>query len=272
LQAIIFVTVAVMKRLKVLIVLDSAARPQDLIDLVKQDVRLDLSEVVSKTEVVDALLRCSPDLIFAHIAARDTEAASFFSIANKKRTTPVIVVSPHEGYAIKAFEFCALDYLLKPISVGRFRRSIDRAVKEIENSSKHLRGRNLLSLLTKPHLSESTDRLCVKCGASIRLLHAGTIYWIEASDQHVKFYDNGNCHLSRASLSQVEAKLDPRKFIRIHRSAIVNLQHVREVLLENQNACYAVLANGTSIRVSPLRKNHFLNALGEIRALKDLVE
>jgi two-component system, LytTR family, response regulator len=116
------------------------------------------------------------------------------------------------------------------------------------------------------------DRLCVKCGARIEFLHPEKIYWIEAADQYMKFYTKNKCHLSRTTLSQLEEQLDRKNFIRVHRRAIVNIQYLHEIVLKDRKTCYAVLANGTVVRISQLRRDGLFSAIGDIRLLEESVK
>jgi len=131
---------------------------------------------------------------------------------------------------------------------------------------------SFFSRVAQTGLLKLDDRLCVKCGTTIEFLRAETIYWIEADDQYARFYSSTKCHVSRMTISYLEEQLDRSKFIRIHRRAIVNLQHVQEILFKDRKTTYAILDNGTKVRVSHFRKNPFLNALGDIRILESNYE
>jgi two-component system LytT family response regulator len=130
-----------------------------------------------------------------------------------------------------------------------------------------MEGRFFSELATNGFL-QIGNRLCVKSGLKIEFIKTESIYWIEACDQYIRIYCSGPCCRSRVRISDLDGRLEPTKFLRIHRCAIVNLQHVREVLLNNRKECYAILNDGTKLRVSRHRKEILFSALGVIPILE----
>jgi two-component system LytT family response regulator len=150
----------------------------------------------------------------------------------------IVFVTAYERFALDAFGVHAVDYLLKPIELARFREAM-AAVKErarLEQARETREG-----YLT---------RVVVRCGTKDLLVNAGDIVWIEAADYYACLHVADKEHLLRESIKSLEAKLDPSKFVRIHRSAIVNVDSVREIHREGRAEGWVLLANGSRPRMS----------------------
>jgi two-component system LytT family response regulator len=136
----------------------------------------------------------------------------------------VIFVTAFDRYAIKAFEVCALDYLLKPFDRERFSKALARA-RSIGDVSARVRA----VLEQWSGRKNFADRLVVRTGGRVFFLRVEEIDWIEAAGNYVRLHAGNEEHLYRKTMSRIEASLDPAKFARIHRSAIVNVDRVKEL-------------------------------------------
>ncbi len=164
---------------------------------------------------------------------------------------PVIVfVTAFDQYAIRAFEVYALDYLLKPFDRGRFKKALSRARAHLEDRNGEL-GARLIRLLGELKSGRrSMERLVIKESGRVFFIKASEIHWIEAAGNYVRLHLDDGAHLMRETMSRLEEGLDPDKFLRIHRSTIVNVDAVRE-LQPMFNGEYAViLVNGTQLSLS----------------------
>jgi two-component system LytT family response regulator len=163
-----------------------------------------------------------------------------------------VFVTAYASYALKAFEVRALDYLLKPFSDERFEATLSRARERVRSREREALGEKVLSLVEtlpreeKPYVS----RLVVKNRGQVRFLDVRDVEWIEASGVYVVIHERGREHLVRESLSALEARLDPSRFARIHRSAIVSLDRVAELRLDDRGGCRVVLGDGTILPLS----------------------
>ena len=147
----------------------------------------------------------------------------------------VVFVTAYDRYALKAFEFEALDYLLKPFDDARFFRVLERAKNAIAQR------------VDGPH---AMDRLIVRSAGRVVFLRAAEIDWIEAADYYACLHVGARTHLLRRSLADLEREMDPHTFCRIHRSAIVNIARVRELRLDSNGEYEVVLESGKALRLS----------------------
>jgi two-component system, LytTR family, response regulator len=164
----------------------------------------------------------------------------------------IVFVTAHDQYALKAFETGALDYLLKPFDNRRFERALDRARERIANRQR---------TPSKP------DRIVVKNTGSVVFLKVAEIDWIEAADYYACLHTGKKSYLLRRSMTELEQDLDDASFCRIHRSAIVNLDRVRELRFGRDGEYEVLLADGTSLRLSRRYRKALQSRLGQnIRA------
>jgi two-component system LytT family response regulator len=148
----------------------------------------------------------------------------------------IVFVTAYDEHALRAFDAHALDYLLKPVARDRFRESLDRArVRVSERRAAGVVDGRLLALHSERASNRAASserrltRIAVKNGGRAFFVRAEEVDWIEAADNYIRLHVGGATHLVRESLRTLEAKLDPRLFLRVHRSAIVNIDAIREL-------------------------------------------
>jgi len=147
-----------------------------------------------------------------------------------ERMPAVIFVTAYDRYALKAFEVHALDYLLKPFDDERFARAIQRVRRQIERQSIDDLSRRLQGLLDDMQSARKyVERLVIKSAGRIFFLSVGEIDWIEAADNYVRLHAGRESHLLRETMNNLEKKLDPDQFLRVHRSRIVNARKIKEL-------------------------------------------
>ena len=187
----------------------------------------------------------------------------------------VIFVTAHDAFAVRAFESQAVDYLLKPFSDERFQAALDRAIRTIRTRGavellSEMQG--LLDRTTRgrpaqdagPPPRKALDKIVLKGDHRVRLLPVGQITWIEAEGMYVRIHTReGGAHLQRGLLRAIEASLDPRQFVRIHRSAIVNIDLVAELRQDAHGDHVAILRGGTEVRVGRRFKDRLRERLGQ---------
>lgn len=186
-----------------------------------------------------------------------------------ERMPAVVFVTAHDEYALRAFEAHALDYLLKPFSDERFEAALDRAIR-------HVRAGHAEALLSRmqamlggtsvdmPDPRRALDRIVLKGPNRVRLLPVEQISWIEADGMYVKLHlRDGSVHLHRGLIGSLDASLDDRSFVRIHRSAIVNIDVVQELRQDAHGDYIAVLRDGTDIRVGRRFRARLQTRLGQ---------
>jgi two-component system LytT family response regulator len=181
-----------------------------------------------------------------------------------------VFVTAYDQYALRAFDAHAVDYLLKPFSDERFRMSLARAAERARGSESAVRDalRRVEALLAdvRAHrrlpapaadvaasgaVDEYLDRIVVKARGRVRFLRVEEIAWIEADDVYVRLHSADRAsYLHRAPLRELEASLDPRRFVRIHRSTIVNLEFVAELQADSHGEFAVLLRDRTVLRLS----------------------
>lgn len=185
-------------------------------------------------EALQALTKQQPDLVFLDVQMPGLDGFGLIRVQGVERMPLTVFVTAHDDFAVRAFETEALDYLVKPLSETRFRTTMKRVLER-------LRARH-------------GERVAVPTGSGELLLDAGEIDWIEACDDYVAVHAGGAQYRVRVSLAALARRLDPVRFARIHRSAIVRLDHIREIRTGGRDEAMVVrLRDGTELPVSRRR-------------------
>ncbi len=185
-------------------------------------------------EALHALTLEQPDLVFLDVQMPGLDGFGLIRVQGVERMPLTVFVTAHDDFAVQAFETQALDYLVKPLSEGRFKTTMKRVLER-------LRARH-------------GDRVAVPTDTGELLLDANEIDWIEARDDWADIHAGAERYRVRASLLALERRLDPVRFARIHRSAIVRLDHVRELVTAGPDGTTVVrLRDGTELAVSRRR-------------------
>jgi two-component system, LytTR family, response regulator len=232
------------------------------------DVRV-VSECADGAEAIAEIQRERPDLVFLDIqmpglngfeVARrlmereEAPPALVFVTAYDQHALPpaVIFVTAHDEYALQAFEVHALDYLLKPFNGERFRRALQRARLELLKEQPAGVSQRLLSLLEELQQQgrRPQERLVLKTSGRVSFLKVDEIDWIEAEGNYVRLHVGVTSHLLRETMKGIEARLDPSRFIRIHRSTIVNTDRIRELQPLFHGEYAVILQDGTRLTAS----------------------
>lgn len=202
-------------------------------------------------EGVKAIMQHQPDLIFLDIQMPKINGFEMLELIDP--LPDVIFTTAFDEFAIKAFETHAIDYLLKPFSKERFDKAIQKWM------SHHLQNKTFSvtqKLIDNPaKLPEEQNRVVVKYGHHIRIIPADDIYYIEAFDDYVKIFTKEDCFLKKKTMTYFEQTLHPSDFLRIHRSFIVQLQHITRIEPYEKNQHVALLKNGKKI---PLSRNGYI--------------
>ena len=181
------------------------------------------------------------------------------------RMPNVIFVTAYDEYALKAFEYHALDYLLKPFNRDRFQETLKHARASLERRRAGDLGRRLLALVNdiKPD-APRLERLVVKSGGRVFFLRTDEIDWIEAAGNYVRLHLGEESHLFRETMNRMEARLDARRFVRIHRSRIVNTERIKELQPWFNGEYVVILRNGTRLTLSRGYRDRLQDQLGKI--------
>jgi two-component system LytT family response regulator len=161
----------------------------------------------------------------------------------------VVFVTAHDQFAIQAFEINALDYLLKPVSEERFAEALQRARSQLQRrGGEDERIVSLLQTLAAP--ARTLTRMAVRSAGKTRFVDLADVLWIQAAENYVQLHTASSRHLVHATIQSMLERLDPERFVRIHRSAIVNVRHVMQIETGAQGDYLLTLDNGFSIQSS----------------------
>ncbi|MFQ5823068.1 MAG: LytR/AlgR family response regulator transcription factor [bacterium] len=206
-----------------------------------------VAECSNGAQAVKTINDLKPDLIFLDIQMPEL---SGFDVLNRLDTIPMVIFSTaYDKYAIQAFEVNAVDYLLKPYDRMRFNQAVHRALKGLgthEGVSEQILG--LLNHLREER--QSVDRFWIRESGCLTPIKTGTIDWIEAMDDYVCLHVGKSKHLVNQTMRELEVKLDENKFMRIHRSTIVNLDRIKELRAVGDGSYQVILKDGTELSLS----------------------
>lgn len=207
-------------------------------------------------EGVKAIAKHQPDLIFLDIQMPKINGFEMLELVDN--LPGVIFTTAFDEYAIKAFEAHAVDYLLKPFSKERFDKALNKFIQNMPDSA------NISSVLqdSAAKQPEEQQRIVVKNGSHIRIIPMQDIYYIEAYDDYVKIFTKEGYQLKKKTMSYYEQILDPRQFTRVHRSYIIQLQHLTKIEPLEKNSHVALLQNGARIPLSRTGYAKLKEALG----------
>jgi two-component system LytT family response regulator len=249
-------------RVKVLIVDDEPLARALISELLKDFPEFQIiGECSNGKEALKAIKGNLPDLIFLDVQMPEMDGLAVLEEIKDERLPAIIFVTAYDQYAIRAFDFHAIDYLLKPFSRPRFEKALVNAKERIlqrplaTGDETHQQISSLLENYKNkpPHLK----RLFIKDKGKIVLLEPEKINWIEADDKYVNIHTDGKSYLIRQTLNALEAELDPQTFARIHRSTIVNLKLVQELHPLFNGEYMLILSTGTKLTISRNYKNRF---------------
>ncbi len=210
-----------------------------------------VGEAKSAEEAVAAIETASPDLVFLDVQMPDADGFAVLENINQEKLPAIVFVTAYDEYAVRAFEVNAVDYLLKPYDRKRFDSSFERAARQIQNRSDNRVSREILSLLAEAKSpAPFVERFIIKTGGRVRFLKADEIIWISSEGNYVLLHAAEKKHIFREAIGNLEQQLDARKFCRISRSAIVNLDYVRELQPLFRGEYQVILQNGTELKLS----------------------
>jgi two-component system LytT family response regulator len=216
-------------------------------------------EVIAECGDGDSAVRLvretTPDLVFLDIQMPEMDGFQVLSRVGADDMPVTIFVTAHDRFALRAFDAHAVDYLLKPIGRKRFDLALSRARQRIAGNLDRAELRRLVASLEKVAAPRYADRLAVPDRGRIRLIPADEIDWIAAAGNYVRIHAGGREHELRETLVQIEAKLDPAQFLRIHRSTIVNVHRIREIQPWFHGHHRVVLVDGTELRMSRYQRD-----------------
>ena len=213
---------------------------------------------------VKSVRALEPDLIFLDVQMPALDGFGVLEVLKKERMPVVIFVTAYNEYAIQAFEVNALDYLLKPVDCERLGKAVQRAKTHLAQppAGDDLDNRFRAMLEDIKSGSKSLKRLTIKLTGRTILLPTDEIDWIETYGNYLKVHAGRESHLIRGTMQSLETKLDPERFVRVHRSVIVNIEKVKEIYPRSNGDQDLVLQNGRQLMLSRNYRDKFFAVLG----------
>jgi two-component system, LytTR family, response regulator len=220
-----------------------------------------VGEAANGFEAVELIRREQPDLVFLDVQMPGCDGFQVLEKIGRASAPAVIFVTAYDEHALQAFEVNAVDYLLKPYDDERFnsavargkeavrRRSVEADNSRLNQLMEFLQSRMGVQIPVEPP-EESRDRILIKSSGDIYFLKAEEIDWIEAEGDYMKFHAAGRSHLMRETMARLETRLDPKRFIRIHRSTIVNIDRLRKLSPSFAGEYAVILEDGTKLKLS----------------------
>jgi len=250
--------------IRVLVVDDEPLAREKIRGMAADDAELRVvGECSNGAEAIDAIQTLRPDLILLDVQMPEVGGFAVLEALKEEGLPPVIFITAYDHYAVRAFEFHALDYLLKPFDRERFRAAIERAKRQIRRENGGALDARILALLEQMREQPRyTERLVVKTGGRVFFLNADEIDWVEAEGNYVSIHAGKKAYLLRETISGIEAQLDPRHFVRIHRSAVVNINRIKELQPWSHGEYHVILHDGTELTLSRSYRDNLQSALG----------
>jgi len=256
------------------VIVDDEALARDAIRLrLKGEPDIELvGEAADGADAVELLRKIHPDLLFLDVQMPVMDGFEVIEHVPSDQLPIVVFVTAYDQYALKAFETHALDYLLKPFTASRFHAAIDRARLEVAKSGDRGTHERLVELLeerrrarTQPvHEHERQGqgyltRLAVKRNQRFALVGVADIDWIESSGNYAHLHAHGASHVVRMTMGELERRLDPARFARIHRSTIVQIDRIQDIIAAWHGDFDVTLRDGTVLRLSRNYRDRVLN-------------
>jgi two-component system LytT family response regulator len=255
--------------IRVLVVDDEPLARNGLVSLLRRDSEVEVvGECADGRAAVVAVDVLDPDLVLLDVQMPEMDGFEVIRAVGPDRMPPVVFVTAYDQFAVRAFEVHALDYLLKPFDDERFRAALAHAKEVVRGGELGQLTRRLQALLGQPAApvppnEAPLERLVVKKPDTTLLVLVDAIDWIEAADYCVRIHAAGRVHVLRESMHRLEQRLDQSRFFRVHRSAIVNLDRVREARQTVRGEHVLVLQDGSRIRMSRIRRAALEERLGQ---------
>lgn len=239
-------------KIRALIVDDEPLARRRIKSLLAHDQSVDvIGECSDGHKAVISISELRPDLVFLDVQMPAMDGFEVIKTIGPEQMPTVIFVTAYDQYALKAFEVNALDYLLKPFDRSRFQKTLDRAKATIRRLRNGDVNHQLLSLLGNLRREqELPDRFIIKSGGRVVFLRVEEIDWMRTVGNYVRLQVGRDSHLMRETMTGMEVKLNPDRFMRIHRSIIVNLDRVKEVQPWAKGESLVIMRDGTRLIMS----------------------
>jgi len=244
-----------MERIRALIVDDEKPARRRLAELLRREPDVEVAgEARDGREAVALVQAHSPDLMFLDIQMPDLDGFAVLAALEPEQAPVTVFVTAYDRYAIQAFEARALDYLLKPFSDQRFEAALRRASQFVRSRGASEAHQPIGALLDDRAAADPEarylERLVLKSSGRVTFVGVEDVDWIEAAGMYVTLHAGSRAHLYRSSLAHLLQRLDPKRFVRVHRSIAVNTERIRELQPRSHGDYTVVLKSGTELVMS----------------------
>ena len=233
--------------------------------MLKQDPEVEIiAECSNGAEAVATIRKEKPDLVFLDVQMPEMDGFAVLDAVRLDHLPEIVFTTAYESYAIRAFELHALDYLLKPFDQVRFKAALKYAKERFHSQheeDKRLQVGTLLESIRAQR--EYLDRIIIRADGRITFLHTREIDWIEADDKYVHLHTGKGARMVRQTLAAIEGQLNPKKFLRVHRSAMVNVDRIKELQPLFNGEHSLILDDGTRLTLSRKYKDKLFELLGK---------
>ena len=254
-----------MRKLRALIVDDEPFARERVRRLLAADAEVEVvGECADGFAAVAAVREHTPDLLFLDVQMPGKDGFAVLDEIAGEHAPLVIFLTAYDNYAVRAFEACALDYLLKPFDEERFEKAIARAKAQLRRAEEaDTPVASLLSAQEARGANMPLERVVVKTGGRIFFLKTAEVDWIEAYGNYVRLHVGQTSYLLREPISSLEAQVDSARFLRIHRSALVNIERIREMQPMFHGQYVVILHDGTRLTLSRRYRSKLQKSLGK---------
>ena len=254
-----------MKPLRVLVADDEHAARAAIVTLLADDDDVAVAgEAADGQTTLEAIRRDAPDIVFLDIQMPELDGFAVLRALDPAAMPVVVFVTAYDRFALQAFEAHALDYLLKPFDDERFYKALARAKQQARQNSLGALGDRLMDLLgaTAPASPRFLQRLVIRNGGRATVVDTAEIDWIEADGDYLTVHAGRARHVMRETMKDIEQSLDPARFVRVHRSTIVNIGRIRGLEPYYRGEYVVILQDGTKVKLSRGYQQHLESALG----------
>jgi two-component system LytT family response regulator len=234
------------QKVRAVIVEDEELARQILREMLKPHPEVEIvGECANGFEAVKVVPELKPDLLFLDIQMPKLDGFEVLELIGTDMA--IIFITAYDQHALRAFEVHAVDYLLKPFAAGRFEAALDRAKRRLGQETLPHPAEFAAAAREAGHYAE---RIVVKDGTHVQIIPVAKLDYAEAQDDYVSLASQGKKHLKQQTISSLEASLDPKNFLRIHRSCIVNFERVARLEPYGKDSHVVILSDGTRLPVS----------------------
>jgi two-component system LytT family response regulator len=253
-----------MKKIKALIIDDEPPARSVIRRMLAEDSGIEIvGECSNGIEATKSIGEHNPDLLFLDIQMPEMNGFELIQSFDERNFPAVIFITAYDQYAVRAFEVSAVDYLLKPFDHERLETAVAKARQNLEERGFNERNEQVVKLLKKLNTeNEFLKRFIIKDNGRVIFVPATDVDWIKSDGNYLLIHTAHKKHIIRDTMKNIETRLDPNKFFRIHRSTIVNIDRIKELQVHFNEKHLVILQNGKELILSRRYRDKLSKKLG----------